>query len=268
MKNLIITALLLFCVNANAWPQSQPLPQSHCAVHNPWGFPQTTGFSTICRQGYFVGYDDSSKIPKFVTYELTPNHTLGCVVRTNAFVADQSIQGGATPEDYNGTNYDRGHQAPDGDLDWDTQTEHESFLMTNMAPQAGSFNRGIWKLLETSVRGWALQLNQPFVIYVGTLYSSKDKKIGKGVVVPHGFYKIVINEKTSEFSAWEFPHISPYPSLGNDLTKFRVTFDKIQKDSGIIFILPKNAKELPVGKEWPIDFGKLTKSKQTTCKIK
>jgi DNA/RNA endonuclease G (NUC1) len=39
-----------------------------------------------------------------------------------------------------------------------------------MAPQAGSLNRGIWKLLETNVRGWAVQLNQVYTIYVGGVY--------------------------------------------------------------------------------------------------
>ena len=47
------------------------------------------------------------------------------------------------------TGYDKGHAAPDGDLSWSQQVEYESFLMTNMYPQHGSLNRGIWKLLET-----------------------------------------------------------------------------------------------------------------------
>jgi endonuclease G len=68
--------------------------------------------------------------------------------------------------------------------------------MTNMSPQAGSLNRGIWKLLETSVRGWVVQRNQSYTIYVGGVYDANDPKIGQGVVVPHGFYKIVVNNQT------------------------------------------------------------------------
>jgi predicted DCC family thiol-disulfide oxidoreductase YuxK len=52
---------------------------------------------------------------------------------------------------------------------------------------------GIWKLLETAVRGWTVQRNQSYTIYVGGVYNAQDKKIGNGVVVPHGYYKIVIN---------------------------------------------------------------------------
>ena len=134
-----------------------------------------------------------------------------------------------------------------------------------MAPQAGSLNRGIWKLLETSVRGWVVQRNQSYTIYVGADYNAQDKKIGNGVVVPHGFYKIVINNQTNEVAAWYFPHVAPYPNLGNDLTKFRIGAGTIEQKLGVKFAFPPNAKELPVGQEWPVDFGALTKAKRAKC---
>jgi endonuclease G len=155
--------------------------------------------------------------------------------------------------------------SPDGDLSWDTQVEFESFLMTNMSPQAGSLNRGIWKLLETSVRGWAVQRNQSYTIYVGGVYNAYDKKIGNGVVVPHGFYKIVINNQTKEIAGWAFPHLAPYPNLGNDLIKFRLPITQIESVAGVQFAFPSGAIELAPGKEWPVDFGALTKAKRAKC---
>jgi endonuclease G len=187
------------------------------------------------------------------------------VARTNAFAPNQFVPNGAVPADYAGTGYDKGHMAPDGDLSWDTQVEFESFLMTNMSPQAGSLNRGIWKLLETSVRGWAVQRNQSYTVYVGGLYGPGDKTIGKGVVVPHGFYKIVINNQTKEIAGWGFPHTAPYPNLGNDLTKFRVPVATIMKDAGVQYAFPAGAVELAPGKEWPVDFGALTNAKRAKC---
>jgi endonuclease G len=134
-----------------------------------------------------------------------------------------------------------------------------------MSPQAGSLNRGIWKLLETSVRGWAVQLNQSFTIYVGGVYNQQDKKIGNGVVVPHGFYKIVINNQTHEVAGWAFPHVAPYPNLGNDLTKFRLPIAQIQQAAGVHYAFPIKHKELAPGQEWPVDFGKLTQAKRAKC---
>ena len=264
-KFLIAVALMTTAFTASAWNQRAPNPVQACQVHAPYGFPETLGVQPICRQAYLVGYDAAAKLPKYVTYELLPQNALGCVARTNAFVADQSVPGGPAPADYVGTGYDKGHMSPDGDLSWDVQVEFESFLMTNMSPQAGSLNRGIWKLLETSVRGWTVQRNQSYTVYVGGVYNAQDKKIGNGVVVPHGFYKIVINNQTNEIAGWAFPHVAPYPNLGNDLTKFRLPIAQIEQAGGVKFAFPANAKELAPGAEWPVDFGKLTQMKRQKC---
>jgi len=267
MKKIIITigALLLIATQSFAWTQRPPQDPQTCSMHAPYGFPQTADIQPICRQAYLVGYDAAAKLPKYVTYELIPQNALGCIPRTNAFTADQSVPNGPRPDDYAGTGYDKGHMSPDGDLSWDQQVEFESFLMTNMVPQAGSLNRGIWKLLETSIRGWVVQRNQSYTIYVGGVYNAQDKKIGNGVVVPHSFYKIVINNQTNEVAGWSFPHIPPYPNLGNDLTKFRRPITAIEQEANVLFAFPPNAKELQPGQEWPVDYGALTKAKRAKC---
>jgi len=267
MKKLLVTLFVaLVATGSQAWDQRQPLPPEQCKVHSPFGFADSAKkYTPICRQAYFVAYDASAKIPAYVAYTLEPKNALGCIARTNAFVADQSIKNGPVPKDYAGTGYDKGHVSPDGDLSWDQQVEYESFLMTNMVPQAGSLNRGIWKLLETSVRAWTVQLDAPYTIYGGGIYNDTNKKIGSGIIVPHAYYKIVINRKTNEYAAWMFPHVGPYPNLGNDLTKFRVRVSDVNKESKIAFGVPPNGKELQPGKEWPVDFGKLTKDKRAKC---
>jgi len=265
LAGLFLALTALASVNSYAWTQRAPQDPQTCRVHAPYGFPQTAGVSPICRQAYLVGYDAAAKLPKYVTYELLPQNALGCVARTNAFVADQSVPNGPTPGDYVGKGYDKGHMSPDGDLSWAVKVEFDSLLMTNMSPQAGSLNRGIWKLLETSVRGWTVQRNQSYTVYVGGVYDTSDKKIGNGVVVPHGFYKIVINNQTNEVAGWAFPHVAPYPNLGNDLTKFRLPIAQIQQAAGVKYAFPANAKELAPGAEWPVDFGALTNAKRAKC---
>ena len=267
MKQILGMLLVLASTHTFAWTQRQPLPIQACQVHSPYGFAQTQKQSQpICREAYLVAYDAKAKIPVYVAYTLEPAKALGCLPRTNAFVADQSIQGGAKPDDYAGTGYDKGHGAPDGDLSWNQQVEYESFLMTNMYPQHGSLNRGIWKLLETSIRGWTVQLNQPFTIFVGAYYSASNEKIGNGVIVPHGYYKIVINNTTKEVAGWQFPHTKPYVNLGNDLTKFRAPIAQIQELAGVKYSYPTNSKEIQPGKEWAVNYGALTTNKRAKCK--
>ena len=265
MKKLLVL-LALLSTQVFAWEQRAPNPVQACAVHSPYGFAQTARTAQpICREAYLVAYDAPVKIPVYVSYTLLPQNALGCFPRTNAFVADQSVQGGARPDDYAGTGYDKGHAAPDGDLSWSQQVEYESFLMTNMYPQAGSLNRGIWKLLETSVRGWAVQTNQSYTIFVGAFYGAGDKTIGNGVIVPHGYYKIVVNNNTKQVAGWAFPHTAPYPNLGNDLRVFRKPVADIMKEAGVNYALPSGAVELQPGQEWPVDFGALTNAKRAKC---
>lgn len=267
MKKIALSIILALSSTLGfAWDQRAPLPVQSCQVHSPYGFPSTQRtVQPICREAYLVAYDAPAKIPAYVAYTLLPQNALGCFPRTNAFVADQSVPGGARPDDYAGTGYDKGHAAPDGDLSWSQQVEYESFLMTNMYPQHGSLNRGIWKLLETSVRGWAVQRNQPYTIFVGAYYGAQNEKIGNGVVVPHGFYKIVFNNATGEFAAWQFPHTKPYVNLGNDLTKFRAPLAQVQEYAGVRFPVPAGARELAPGAEWPVDYGALTNAKRARC---
>ena len=104
MKKLFAVLLLAAPALSFAWTQTAPLPLERCAVHNPWGFPQTQySVQPICRRAYFVAYDPQAKIPRYVNYTLTPANALGCWPRTNAFVADQSVPNGPRPDDYAGT---------------------------------------------------------------------------------------------------------------------------------------------------------------------
>jgi len=119
MKKILSAVLLLTAGLAHAWDQRVPLPVQQCLVHNPYGFAQTVRTAQpICREAYFVAYDAPAKIPVYVSYTLLPQNALGCWPRTNAFVADKSVPNGATPSDYAGTGFDKGHAAPDGDMSW------------------------------------------------------------------------------------------------------------------------------------------------------
>ena len=263
MKKLLITLSLLFCVPVYAWNQRPVLPLAQCQAQIPYGLPTSdAAVQLICRQAYLVGYDSIEKIPRYVSYTLTPSHAVGCVARTNAFAADQSVSNGATPADYAKSGYDKGHIAPNADMSWDTQIEFESFLMTNMAPQTPYTNRSIVKSAETQVRTWTVELNQPFVVYGGPIFNLQDKTIGHGVNVPHAFFKIAINTQTGQTVAWIFPNVA---TGDGDITKLRAPVSQIEQQSGIKFAFPANAVELPAGKEWTADFGKVAQAKRNTC---
>lgn len=268
MKKILMLFVLIF---APVWPQGRvqkpPMPLENCSNQAPLGLPQTNRATTmICRTGYLTANDTAAKLPVWTSYTLTPAHALGCIPRTDAFAADQSLTPGlrAEPSDYAGTGYDKGHVVPDADLSWDLQAEYESFLMTNMMPQLPGLNRGIWKLLETAVRGWAVQRGHNLLIYVGPIYGSGDPVIGANrVIIPRAFYKIVVDGSTGEVAGFLFPQA---PNQGNDLTRVRVPIAQIEQLSGIKFQLPDDQRELPLDQVWPVDYGALTNAKKATCK--
>jgi DNA/RNA endonuclease G (NUC1) len=96
------------------------------------------------------------------------------------------------------------------------------------------------------------------------MYGAGDESF-KGIIVPHAYYKIVINNATGQVAGWKFPHTKPYVNLGNDLTKFRVPIAQIQEYAGVKYHFPANVKELAPGQEWPVNFGALTNAKRSKC---
>lgn len=263
MKRFLIVVAMLFSAAAAAWDQTPARPLEACSAQMPYGIPQAQKQTQgLCRLAYATAVDNSAKLPVWTSYVLTPPNAIGCFPRTNAFVVDRSVPGGARPDDYAGTGYDKGHVAPDGDMSWDQQVEYESFLMTNMMPQTGGLNRGIWKYLETTIRGWVVQQDRSYTIYAGPIYNMNGKKIGKGVVVPDAFYKIAIDNKTGAVMGWIFPHQNGLKNL----VELRVPVKRIMEQTGIRFGFPKNAKEVRPGSEPPVDFGALTKAKRAECK--
>ena len=263
MKKLLLILLATFTMSAFAWTQTPAKPLEACTVQMPYGIPQVARKVTgLCHLAYATANDEAAKLPVWTSYVLTPQHALGCVARTNAFAPDISIKGGARPDDYAGTGYDKGHVAPDGDMSWDVQVEYESFLMTNMMPQLGGLNRGIWKQLETVIRGWTVQQGHSYTIYAGPIYSMSDKKIGNGVIVPSAFFKIVIDNNTHAIAGWEFPHQADL----KDLEELRMPVKHIMEAAGVQFGFPAAGKEIRPGNEPDVDFGALTKAKQAICK--
>jgi len=107
--------------------------------------------------------------------------------------------------DYDEDQYDQGHLTPAADQDSSVTAMVNTSFYTNMAPQRGGFNRGIWKGLETVVRSWIEKRKTVYVI-TGSIFDRdgdglKDpdmlakrmlpRRGPAPVAVPTAFYKIV-----------------------------------------------------------------------------
>ncbi|MFR9672703.1 MAG: DNA/RNA non-specific endonuclease, partial [Rikenellaceae bacterium] len=115
---------------------------------------------------YTLSYIEEHEQAEWVAYEMTPRNAESNVTRNDSFKADPKVStASALPTDYQGSGYDRGHLCPAASMSFDKVAMEESFYMSNMSPQAPTFNRDGWMRLEKLVRGWAAADS---VIYVVT----------------------------------------------------------------------------------------------------
>jgi endonuclease G len=137
-------------------------------------------------------------------------------------------------DDYPGKDYDRGHLCSAEDMSFSQEATDTTFYMSNMTPQIGSFNRGIWKKLEMKVRDWVKKYKELYVVS-GAVLKNGLPKIGpnKDISVPMQFYKVilVITKTDKKMIAFLFPHRKSDAALAT----FAVPVDSIEKITGIDF---------------------------------
>lgn len=187
--------------------------------------------------GYSICYREQYEQAEWSATVLTRENLQNKVAeRTDDFRADPQIAtGSATPDDYKRSGYDRGHLVPAADMAWSEQAMSESFFMSNMSPQAPSFNRGIWNKLEGKVRDYAKKFGTVYTVSGPILEKTTYATIGENnVAVPEFYYKVILaHTDTDEWSAIGFI----FPNEGSDASYFdyAVAVDEIEARCNIDF---------------------------------
>ena len=197
--------------------------------------PQCENFEDIIyHNGYALYYNEKFEQANWVAYELTSEETNKRFERTNKFKSDPMVTSGtANDNDYLKSGYDRGHLAPASDMGWSLYSMEESFYYSNMSPQTPSFNRGIWKNLESLVRQWAIENNNIYIV-TGPVLENGLPTIGYNkVAVPKYFYKVILDYSLPEIKAIGF--IIPNTGSQEPLEKFAVSIDSVESRTGLNF---------------------------------
>jgi endonuclease G len=266
MKRLLTVLSLLLSTSVFA-AQPAPLSVEACMVHLPFGTPtvRKQDVQPICREGYFTIHDNKAKIPVVSAYVLTPeNASSACSARDSSFEVDRSLPplGRSGNKDYAKSGYDIGHMVSAEDLKYSPVAQAVAALLSNAAPQEPGFNRGVWKKLEGTTRGWAISRENPILVYVGPVYSrTQGSTIGKGrVVVPHAFFKILVDTKTGETQVFLMQHESSTERLETFITSLA----EVQRQTGVQFPMPAK----PVFGAWPIMMKSNQRAKAEACALK
>lgn len=148
----------------------------------------------IRRKAYFLSYNKETKLPNWVAWNLTAEHSDGNVPRSNDYREDIEVPSPrATNEDYKNVSWTRGHMCPAGDNKWDERAMSETFLLSNMCPQTASLNTGLWNRLEQSCRVWAKKYGKLYIVCGPVFLNTEHETIGENkVVVPEAFFKVIL----------------------------------------------------------------------------
>jgi len=195
------------------------------------------GSEVYIYQNYALSYNNNFEQADWVAYVLEKENLVKpWNDRNDNFRADPDIEGGsATKNDYRGSGYDRGHLVPAADMAWDVKAMDETFLLSNISPQARNFNQGIWRELEELTRSWAKKFKRLYVVTGPVLAQEPKGYIGKAnkIAVPAAYYKVLLDLDDPEKKGIAF--VLPNEVSYDPLYKFATSIDEVEELTHIDF---------------------------------
>ena len=188
----------------------------------------------------------------------------GQVWNYDPFQPDRKIPAGERSElsDFRGSGYDRGHLCASEDRVFSMDANGQTFYLSNMSPQIGTFNQDNWVDLENQVRTWGRNDSFRDTLYVvkgGTISDGQTKgKIGSGVVIPKYYFMALLCKKytggqnTYKAIGFWMEHKAYYPTP--KLSSWTISIDEKKKKTGIDFFcnLPDRI-ENPIEKTFSLE---------------
>lgn len=197
---------------------------------------------------YFeILYSQNYRLPVWVKYTITKAALKGTGKRRNNFHKDKILESmGITPvgpNDYPGDKFDRGHMAPAADFKRSQEAIDETFVMSNMAPQAANLNRRAWEKLEARVRTWICG-EEKLTIFSGPILRDDLPKLENGIAIPERFFKVIFDE-TPPLKMISF--IYSQSDSGDPHLNRIVDFKEVEREANLR--LPKNQMKYPEVKD-------------------
>ncbi|HKG60567.1 MAG TPA: DNA/RNA non-specific endonuclease [Pyrinomonadaceae bacterium] len=158
-----------FTVVAAGAPAPQP-PSVHLAFGNPSNAVadlQQGNNYLMEKPSFSLSYNKDKGTPNWVSWHLENDWT-GNLPRNDTFRADPAVSPDwyrVQSTDYFASGFDRGHLTPNADRDNPASIplNQETFLMSNMVPQAPNNNQGPWADLENFLRT-LLPANEVYIV--------------------------------------------------------------------------------------------------------
>ena len=158
----------------------------------------------LCFDSFAIYYSPNDKKPIYTVEKLSREQlSAPHPKRSNQFYEEARLPLAerALLSDYRGSGYDRGHNAPAGDMT-NERSMAQSFSLANMMPQARQNNQGIWaKNVEEPTRLYVKRVAGDVFVYTGSVGNSGS--IGNSrVTIPSHLYKLVYDPNKN--LAWAY----------------------------------------------------------------
>jgi endonuclease G, mitochondrial len=158
----------------------------------------------LCFDSFAIHYSPQDKKPIYTVEKLNKEQlSAPHPRRSNQFYEEARLPfvERSLLTDYRGSGYDRGHNAPAGDMS-NERPMAQSFSLANMMPQARQNNQGIWaKNVEEPTRAYVKRAAGDIYIYTGS--TGNNGSIGRSrVTIPTHLYKLVYDP--SKNTAWGY----------------------------------------------------------------
>jgi len=192
----------------------------------------------LCFDSFAIYYSPTDKKPIYAVEKLSREQLLAPHPRrSNQFYEEARLPFAerALLSDYRGSGYDRGHNAPAGDMT-NERSMAQSFSLANMMPQARQNNQGIWaKNVEEPTRLYVKRAAGDVYVYTGSIGNSGS--IGSGrVTIPSHLYKLVYDPNKN--LAWAY-----WIENTNEANMTPpISYQELVQKTGIDFQLPLNTK--------------------------
>jgi len=269
-KNSFLYLFLSFVILLSSCQEETPAPQNTeadntaLALGNPSNASQDASQNNnylLVKEEYTLSYNQSKATANWVAWHLD-NSWIGEAERQDDFRPDETLPENwyrVITSDYTNSGFDRGHLCPSADRTRSITANSNTFLMTNIVPQAPRNNRSVWASLESDCRA-SLEKGNELYIYAGvegkggTGSNGAATKVDNQITVPAYLWKVIvilpegngdisrIDENTRIITV----KIPNNQDVESDWGIYRISLDDLESSLGYDFLstVPENVQNV------------------------
>ncbi|MGN6368304.1 MAG: DNA/RNA non-specific endonuclease [Phycisphaerae bacterium] len=264
LLQLAIVLLLILVVAAGLyfWKEQQkqgsqprPLPQATTAASTTQGLISDDGIlfagmpeprdpslsvEVLKNRAYMVGYSEKRKDPLWSAYRVRHmEHPYVLERPKGEFLTDDRTFARVSHHDFTGSGFDRGHMTPNNAIAhcYGGEAQKETFLLSNICPQAPALNQKVWEHLEARELAYADDFGEIWVID-GPIFPDElggtTRTLRSGIAIPAAFYKIILEAHSGRPRL--FAVIMPQTVKGTESPQqFLVSLKEVEEETGLTF---------------------------------